>query len=246
MRTYRLSDHACRLAMLKRALFALAVILLCGAGGMLYLASRSALTLRTAWPLGFFVLVGCLFLPFATWRARAALGSYRLTLSDDRLTQSMRGATDVTVERGEVTEIVESPGARLFMVPGTLLTVRTTDLRRQVIVLDGLEEYADLCARLAEWHEVKTLPPQTLASAALRQAAVLVPAACIVAAFYWSDPYVVVPFALAGAASTLAALWMMQRSPHAPIWAKVVSWVILLPVALLVARAAWVCGLIGK
>jgi hypothetical protein len=246
MRTYRLGNRSCRGAAFKRAMFALAVLLLAVTAGLLYLAARSALTLQTAWPLALIALICVLVLPLGAWRMCAALGSYRLTLSEDRLTQSMRGANDVTVGRDEVTEITETPGTSLVVTPTTLLVVRTGKRRRYVMVFDGLEDYADLRARLAEWRDIKVLPARSALSAALLQVAILFPAACIMATFWSSNPFVVVPAASAGIAAAVAGLWMMQRSMHAPAWAKIASWALLPVAAALVVRMAMICGLIGK
>ena len=245
MKTYRLTDRSCRWAAFKRALFALTALLLAGAGGLLFLASRSLLTIHSAWPLGLFLIVGCLFLPFGAWRMRVAMGTYRLSLSEDRLTQSMRGANDVTVGRDEVTEIIETPGTSLVVTPTTLLVVRSGERRRYIMVFDGLEEYADLRERLAAWRNVR-IQPRSLWFTAVQQAAFLPLFACMVAAFLSSSPYVVVPCTLAFAVAMVVLLWMMQRSPHAATWAKVLSWALLLPLVMLVGRIAWICGLIGK
>ena len=240
MRTYRLSGHYCWRAAVRRAAFAVAVVLLAVGASALFLASRSALTWRSTWPLSLCSLLAVvgLGIPLGAWRMRAVSGSCRLILDEDRLTQSMRGANDVTVGRGEVTEIIETPA--------TSLVVRTAERRRWIIVFDGLEEYADLRARLAEWRDIKTLPARSPLSPVLRQAAILSPTACLLAAFLSSNPYVVVPFASAGAAAMVVVLWMMQRSLHAPVWAKVLSWAVLAPIALMVVRIAMVCRLIGK
>ena len=163
-------------------------------------------------------------------------GSYRLTLDDDRLTQSLMMAKDVTVGRDEVTEIVERTG--------TSLLVRTAKRRRYIYVFEGLEEFAEFRARLAEWRPIKTLPAYPPLSVTVRQATLLIPAACMFLAIYSSNPYVVIPFASAGAVAMVVCLWMMQRSVHAPAWVKIATWALLVPIALMLWRIAMVCGLI--
>jgi hypothetical protein len=237
MKIYRLSNRYCWLAVLNRLLLGIAVLLLVLIVQLLFLLPTSRLTWQSAELLCSIVgAFGVILTAFGALYGRIVWGSYRLTLDDDRLTQSLMTAKDVTVSRDEVTEIVERPG--------TSLLVRTAKRRRYIYVFEGLEEFAEFRARLAEWRPIKTLPAYSPLSATVRQAALLIPAACILLAIYSSNPYVVVISASAGTGAMVVCLWMMQRSVHVPVWVKIATWVVLAPVALMLWRIAMVCGLI--
>jgi hypothetical protein len=236
MKVYRLSNGYCWLAVLKRLLFLIAVLLLVLVSQLLFLLFRSMLTWQLAEHMCLIVAaIGVVASAFGALYGRMVWGSYRLTLEDARLTQSMMTAKDVTVGRDEVTEIVERPG--------TSLLVRTAERRRHIFVFEGLEEFAEFRARLAEWRPIKTLPAYSPLSVTVRQAALLIPTACMLLAFYSSNPSVVIPSASAAAVGMVVGLWMMQRSVHAPVWAKIATWAVLAPVALMLWRIAMVCGL---
>ena len=136
MKIYRLSTRYCWLAVLNRLLLGIAVLLLVLIVQLLFLL----LTSRLTWQLAEFLCsiiaaFGAILFAFGALYGRMVWGSYRLTLDDDRLTQSLMTAKDVTVSRDEVTEIVERPG--------TSLLVRTAKRRRYIYVFEGLEEFAE-------------------------------------------------------------------------------------------------------
>lgn len=155
--------------------------------------------------------------------------SYQLFIGPDSVLKKQRRMPDLEIKRDQITSLHEFPSKGLL--------IKTGERRRFIFVPVSVERYDEVKARLTQWREIEPVPQRT---AWFRQVVyyslMLVGTVALITAMKSQEPRIFLPLGLLLVPFLLWGLIETQRSPNVDRRFKLWSWLMLLPVFLLVMK----------